>query len=74
MRNPVVALRQAVHSYFIYVIDILLAFPDDPTQKPTVGLFEDEFYIHPDQTSAVLQDTGVLRYIYIYVYVYRCMK
>lgn len=30
-------------------------------KKPTLGLFEDEFYIHPDETSSVLQDTGVLK-------------
>nr|XP_053652556.1 uncharacterized protein LOC128702355 [Cherax quadricarinatus] len=30
-------------------------------KKPTVGLFEDEFYIHPDETSTVLQETGVFK-------------
>ncbi|KAK4290014.1 hypothetical protein Pmani_037062 [Petrolisthes manimaculis] len=45
----------------LFNVDVGIQHSDDPAQKPTVGLFEDEFYIHPDQTSAVLQDTGVLR-------------
>ncbi|KAK3860217.1 hypothetical protein Pcinc_033719 [Petrolisthes cinctipes] len=45
----------------LFNVDVGIQHSDDPAQKPTVGLFEDEFYIHPDQTSAVLQDTGVLK-------------
>lgn len=31
------------------------------TGKPSLGLFEDAFYIHPDETSTVLQDASVIK-------------
>nr|XP_045583024.1 uncharacterized protein LOC123745958 isoform X1 [Procambarus clarkii] len=42
--------------------NVALGHPDGAGQnKLAVGLFEDEFYVNPDETSTVLQETGVLK-------------
>ncbi|KAK8380985.1 hypothetical protein O3P69_008126 [Scylla paramamosain] len=34
---------------------------DDDQTRARLGLFDEEFYIHPDETAAVLEDSGVLK-------------
>lgn len=47
-----------------YSCYIIVTFPlpgEDEEGRPRLGLFDEEFYIHPDETSAVLEDSGVLK-------------
>lgn len=46
-----------------YVTVIILPAGEDEDGRPRLGLFDEGFYILPNETSAVLEDSGVLKWV-----------